>query len=332
MASTRAGVSRYYRQHFLRHLPALVHMATMNNTVLLCQREFGFTIILRDNDTMQEDETIVRNWVFHTVEDLANYISKHDVRAVHMGPVYPYNTMNNNGGKEARVVERFYAKEGIISLMGELMFDLDMNGNVYKRQGLCDCTQDDQVCDVCFEVYIRTAQYVMELIFFRVMKWTRYLMVFSGNRGLHFYVTDKRVITWTRDQRVRFTRWIIHMKNDMDSNVVNEIYCGYLKARFESFPALVERVRGIPKDSVEYKQAVVQAMWPVLDENVTTDAYHLHKVPMSLHPKSGNVSVIVPSALDTRFLLSRVLVHYRMIEEKRVPLDATALALAVMFK
>ena len=57
-------------------------------------------------------------------------------------------------------------------------------------------------------------------------------------------------------------------------------------------------------------------LWPFIDFNVTADARHLHKVPLSAHPDTGNVCVVAmqgrwadAAAAGDQFLPSRDCVH-----------------------
>lgn len=83
-----------------------------------------------------------------------------------------------------------------------LTFDVDMEDFLKGPQGLtrfCTCPPR-RVCDQCFKHILRPAMKTLNT-FLQDMGFRAILFVYSGRRGFNCFVLDRKVWSWTADQR-----------------------------------------------------------------------------------------------------------------------------------
>ena len=146
--------------------------------------------------------------------------------------------------RDEREMGAFYAEREAVSLeMGcvreiehfPLRFDLDID--------FCSsCTCDAKACcDVCWEAVALPAMKRLKHVLETQMEYKGLLFVFSGRRGFHAWVLDRRVWSLDREQR----------------------------------------------------RAILAQMRCNLDEDVTLNATHLCKLPLSVHAATKKRSILI---------------------------------------
>lgn len=167
----------------------------------------------------------------------------------------------------------------------------------YDRTGICGCGLEKKICTLCWRTFMDPAQLVLDYIY-AYFGLTAKFRVFSGRRGFHDYLINKRVIHMTVTQRLAFYE-SINWRNWVPGTEMHDEIYGMLKELFAANKVLSARFVPPPGpvDSPAFKEAyrrlVFETLYPKIDKPVLLDPTHLHKLPLTLHPESGNLCVVM---------------------------------------
>ncbi len=112
------------------------------------------------------------------------------------------------------VEERPYVgKTGMVPMQKELVFDLDIDES-YDRFRCCECT-DTKYCKKCWPL-ITAQAHVIDVLLKKVYNFKHILWVYSGRRGVHCWVLDRRAMHMTERARLLLVNnFCEHYKNDI---------------------------------------------------------------------------------------------------------------------
>lgn len=301
----------FYRTLFSHALPAVVHgLGTCGGRFELFQREIVPQIDLPNGNSYMR-----RYDVYRVTSDLYHAMLGECPSTIQFGAVFPGHHLErqpvvapklhemNQDVARPRDFERHTAfKTHIASPYGEMVIDVDMCSE-YKRNGICACGEDRKVCDKCWSTFLNPAQQVLDLIY-DYFGLTARFRVFSGRRGFHDWLINKRVIYMSAQQRHAFFEAIQWRNLVPGSDLCESIY-DLLAPIFDSHPVLKHRFNKKPASPYSYKEAhraaVFEALYPKMDKAVTVDATHLHKLPLTLHPVTGNLCVPIMGAVGSKY-------------------------------
>jgi DNA primase small subunit len=143
----------------------------------------------------------------------------------------------------------------------ELIFDIDLTDYDDVRR----CCSGTEICSTCWK-FVSIGGEILENILRKSFGFKKINFVFSGRRGIHCFITDREVYTYTDSHRKSILNYIENILN----NKIKSDYSNILK-----------------------KYNVDNTYLPRFDKQVTISAKHLIKVPMSIHPATGNVCVFI---------------------------------------
>jgi hypothetical protein len=217
--------------------------------------------------------------------------------------------------------------------MGEFVMDVDLesqpgndkhnnNDNKYDRSGVCACGSDKSVCDTCWALFMDPAQHVLMRLLRDMFGFKAILTVFSGRRGFHVWVLDRKAVTATTIQR---RAWIAAIKTAWrDLPWVYE----HLAPLFDTHPVLRARhdvaVEKCALSTLEkrrrafdmHRDSVMEALYPKLDEAVSFPSTHMHKAVLVPHPVTGNMCIVMGDVNSPfRFVPSEDVIRVEDIEE-----------------
>jgi hypothetical protein len=177
--------------------------------------------------------------------------------------------------------------------LGEVVLDVDLEDKVgaYDRRSVCDCVGKQQCCDVCWKVFMHSAQMVLTHLL-HSFGIRAFFFCFSGRRGLHCWIVDKNVVLWTQEQRLCFAKKLESLWQE-DTPLTDSIY-ELLEPVYEQHLA---STRWIAPGNARLlresrKRAVLEALYPKLDVPVSADATHNHKLPLMIHPGTDRLCVV----------------------------------------
>ena len=204
---------------------------------------------------------------------------------------------------------------------GEMVIDVDMSAEYsknplhYNREGICECGERKQVCDTCWSVFMNPAQRVLDHIY-RFFGLTAKFRVFSGRRGFHDWLINKRIVTMSSYQREAFYESIQWQSLTVGSELHDALY-GILAPLFDANPVLRSRLKVPPNDpsyEEKHRVAVFDNLYPKMDREVSVDQTHPHKLPLTLHPETGNLCVVMfPVGSKYECVPSKDSIHYTHI-------------------
>lgn len=123
---------------------------------------------------------------FNTIQEFKQQIQKANPDRFEIGAVYNKPPRNRD----------LVLKTEMEPIEKELVFDIDMDDYDTFRT----CCSGAQVCDKCWK-FISLAIKVMNVSFKEDFGFEHYIWVFSGRRGAHCWISDKRARTLTDAQR-----------------------------------------------------------------------------------------------------------------------------------
>lgn len=287
--------SRFYSGLFSRVLDVIISLATCGGQFELRRREIAFRYNIDGVDTM------TRNDVFNTREELMGKLIKSAPSTVMFGGIF-LGSLND----PRRVRERFLCTKDGCSAYGQFCIDVDMDD--YHRDGIrngvCHCPKYT-VCNACWAAIMEPGRAVLDYLLRTVMGFKAIFYVFSGRRGYHVWVLDRRVVTWTADQRGVVINRLQNLMWD-DEQVADVVYDllwppfekHYFKNPRQPFKCDWELLEGCthPRDIARIKRkAVFTTLYPRLDLPVSKDVTHLIKLPLVLHHSTAFFTMPLPS-------------------------------------
>lgn len=237
---------------------AILHtLATLNGKFPLEQREIA--IAWRNYSTGVEGWN--RSQVFRTWQEALAYLRKDCVNinlGALFGPPPPLSSTNKEEGPRYWQREHVF-KNGAGIARGEIVLDIDLADPPYNRSGVCDCRQERKACVRCWKAFMVPAQQVMNALM-RRLGMKRWFVVFSGRRGLHYWLCDDQVVQMSKTQRKLFVETLAK-------------------------PPTIHSEWGREVAQILQPQSI-EALYPKIDIPVGADATHLHGIPLTLHPET----------------------------------------------
>jgi DNA primase catalytic subunit len=135
---------------------------------------------------------------------------------------------------------------------------------------------------------------IIECVMIRFGVRTKDLLFFySGAKGFHCWVLDNKFFDYKPEQRAEILK-VLTLKNTPECisddiyNICDKWY-NYVKNNIPNGARFLE-LRVKPQDP---KEGILDLFGLKLDGEVTTGYNHLIKVPMALHPGSGNIATMI---------------------------------------
>lgn len=184
---------------------------------------------------------------------------------------------------------------------GELVIDVDLDdrtADLYNRVGICGCAGHKRVvCAVCWNTFMNPAQMAIETL---LVHWgiSKYIAYFSGRRGVHYMLLDDWIVALTNEERARFMD--VFAAVPTEHSVLGRAMYDLLAPFVESNPVLKARCETRVRDHRPRYQDVMRELYPKMDKPVGADASHLHGVPLTLHPDTRVLRILIGSAFDER--------------------------------
>ena len=180
------SLMKYYSDYYPKKL--ILDWLTKKNLINLKYREFGFT---------GKDNHLKRYQSFKSLDEFKKRIEFLNPIKIDIGGVY---------NKEPRN----YKKEEIICKERELVFDIDINNYDEVRK----CCQKNDICSICWK-YIVCGAKILERILTEDFGFKKIFYVFSGRRGIHCWVCDKRACVLNNIARTAIEKYI-YFRSEID--------------------------------------------------------------------------------------------------------------------
>ena len=220
---------RQMRRQFWQHVfpwHAFVKWITHQGTYPLCRRQIVFLLNYSDTLDSQHDTWSKPRRIFKTLEDMRDFAIKCGALTLQIGPVWPSEI-----DRELAYAHR-HNTPGHVAWCTELRLDIDMDdyNNVRQHVPGCNCSQaKDQgrtACRVCWDTWITQVTWPMLRYMLGPHGWAfeKWHINFSGRRGIHVWIWDARVMTWTRDMRTSFLNTLTHPSSHHLDHLVHHIY------------------------------------------------------------------------------------------------------------
>jgi hypothetical protein len=281
-------VGDYYERLFFPIAgPTLLRLATCNGQFELHQREVALE---------GERPPPLRNALFYSMTEVAETMKRKKAVAIHLGPVFPAHGLCkpyespalDNELHKPRDIDRARFASGTASPLRQFVIDVDL-----ERDRTCACGTQRQVCDVCWATYMDPAQRVLELLLREWLGFRHFFKVFSGRRGMHYWVVDRRSCLLTNAERASVVE-ALQRPRPGDPCYDDVVSC-------------LRNGSGNQGDD----EALLEMLFPKIDVAVSVDAGHMVKAPLSLHAQTGNLCVLM-GAVDGphRFVPSEDTIHW----------------------
>lgn len=260
---------------------ALVRMATCNGRFKLENVE----ISPRFRDTM------MRYTAFHTSPELIDFCQTRTPSTLQLGAVLPdydvpiTSSQDPDRGKRERA--KLLMDAGVTIGKGPFILDVDISD--FDRTGICTCKKE-VVCDACWYTFAPTVRNVTEYLLKDVYGFKGVFAVFSGGRGIHYWVMDNRVIDLGPDARsVLFDTIQTRVQFDPHYQVLMDKFLR---------PAFMENKMLSGNNKYPSDDEIFRRLYPKYDRAVSVNAYHLKKLPLMLHQTTRNICLVLPSLAD----------------------------------
>lgn len=184
-------------------------------------------------------EIVVRNLTFSGPDALRKALVMKNPTKVHIGALW----------------------DGRVAVERELVFDIDLSD--YKDRPCCGA--EKKACSRCWPL-VMAAVRALHAALINDFGYKRVLWVYSGRRGVHCWVCDRRARQLSNEARQRIL--------------------DYLAVYWDSGDA-----RALMAPFAKRMGVDVDALRPRLDAAVTKDRCHLLKIPFAVHPDTGRVCV-----------------------------------------
>lgn len=132
---------------------------------------------------------------FLNAQDLQDYCRRKYPTTLAVGPVFPCVVDRDVERKSTELIK-----------FAPIVFDVDMED--FLKDGRCtrSCKCENRaICDVCYNELLRPASLSLYHFLTEICQFKGVLMVYSGRRGFHCYILDRRVWDWSSEQRETLT-------------------------------------------------------------------------------------------------------------------------------
>jgi len=213
--------------------------------------------------------------------------------------------------------------DAMVPVQKELIFDIDID-ETFDELRCCGCVEK-KFCRKCWPLVTAQA-HVIDLFLKHLYDFKHVLWVYSGRRGVHCWVLDKKAMQMSeRGRRLLTENFTTHYKNDLATFAENpqkyylsdtiltrsmaSFFTQVLRAHFQVFAAennlfsspntrqTVEKICGNVKNSAQllanpkFAHTALHFCYPRLDAPVTRHVAHLLKLPFCVHPATFSISV-----------------------------------------
>lgn len=300
-------VIEYYRDYFdVNDILKVISLETFPT------REFGFERL---------DTGFTRNKSFVEPTHVKEYLSTFPVGGAYIGSLYEDRLLP--GDKNNKPVTIHNTKW----VGRELIFDFDMDE--YDQIRKCDCT-GRMVCIDCWFLMQKASEIIDDTLR-EDFGYKKLIWVYTGGRGYHCWVLDKKAFNLDQDQRAaiighmqlihdpkglqkidkignnsELLRTRIYEKlgrefilNEKEDKVLRDL--GFNKKKLELTREFLNTtslyrdiVESVPKGRDEqFLETVIKNLYPRIDHKVTIDVRRLIRMPGSVHIRTQNISEYV---------------------------------------
>lgn len=235
---------------------------TCDGVYSLEQREFAAEFVRSDS----QEIFMRRSLRFVSMDNLWEFIRIQRPLAVHVGAVMLPNT----------------------DLVRELVFDLDVTDK--KAFCACDCATKSPptACEQCWCFIQIGAHCLNESLRYLFGRATTPYWWYSGNRGVHGYLSNERVFTLSRldrenlvsllshDRRHPYSAFQLTLRESLQTFYTQQLY-----------PRHFEKLNTLGITHTPTQDQLMDVCWPQLDTRVTGDLKHLIRCPGTVNPKTG---------------------------------------------
>jgi len=228
-------------------------------------REFGIST--------ERNEFFNRNLYFSNVQKFKNFIlSSKNISSIHIGPISPMD-------KEAH--KR-------IPLVKEFILDIDITDYTDNKLGnLKNCCGKDTVCEKCW-IIMKLSILIIDLIYSKILGIKEYSFFFSGRRGFHCWIFEKKYRQVGKD----IMQNIIKLLSLENFQKTSPVYTLLMKN-----PEIIKTLNEMKKcdflidtDSLSDLE-LLNIYRPRIDTKPLFELNHLIKSPFTLHSKTKKMCV-----------------------------------------
>ena len=297
-------VMKYYHDHFdVNDILRVISLKTFQT------REFGFDRV---------DTGFTRNKSFLEPTHVKEYLSTFPVAGAYIGSLYKDRLLPSDKDHKAITIHN-------TPWVGrELIFDFDMDEYDLVRK--CDCT-GRMVCIDCW-VFMQKASEIIDDTLREDFGYKELEWVYTGGRGYHCWVLDKKAFNLDQDQRAAIIghMQLIHdpkglqkidkignnaellktriyekigrefILNEKEDKTLKEL--GFTKHKLDITREFLQTttlyrdiVDSVPKGKDEqFLETIIKNLYPRIDHKVTIDVRRLIRMPGSVHMSTQNIS------------------------------------------
>lgn len=294
----RVDAGRDARRSFYGHLfplvvDVIVALATCGGQFKLEQREIALRFLIDGSDVQKRDI------VFHNAQELVDRLVRTTPATIQFGGIF-LGSLNDPGRKQ----ERYLCTKDGCSAYGQFCIDVDMEDYGALRDGICKCPPYT-VCNRCWHALLEPGRELLDYVLRDVMGFKAILYVFSGRRGYHVWVLDKRVTMWTAYQRASVTHRLQNLvwtdeyiaqvayRKLWPSFELNLLRNNPCQTYAEDWALLEPYKRPQEMEKIK-RDAVLTALNFKLDRPVSEDVTHLVKLMLVLHQETGYFTIPIP--------------------------------------
>ena len=216
-------LKKYYSQYYPSEL--IINWLTKNDKKNLKKREFCFT---------SQNDKYIRYQSFKSLAEFKRRILTLNPIKIDIGGIYNQeprhyieNKNNNNNNIEFICEEK------------ELVFDIDISDYDDVRK----CCQNNDICTKCWK-YIISGAKILERILKEDFGFQKIFFVFSGRRGIHCWVCDKRACLLNKNARTAIEKYIYYEKvQDNKDNKSNKNKRNFAEPVYPSYESAVSLIK-----------------------------------------------------------------------------------------
>ena len=238
-------LKKYYYLYYPSKL--IIDWVTKNDIKRLKNREFCFTL---ENDIYRRYQS------FKSLTEFKNRISFLNPIKIDIGGIY--NQEPRNYSEHKNNIE-------LICEEKELVFDIDITDYDEVRK----CCQKNDVCSKCWK-YIVCGAKILERILKEDFGFEKIFFVFSGRRGIHCWVCDKRACVLKQNARNAIERYIYYerVKEDSSNNNIKKLKRNFAEPIHPSYLSAVSLIKNDFYDIIKEQDLLNDIYFKKLLKNI----------------------------------------------------------------
>ena len=212
----------------------------------------------KDREFRFEFQTSWKNMHFETRQIFSSFVESNNIVRIHIGALYEINAL---------------PKKNIV-------FDIDITDFKFRK---C-CSSFPKLCEKCILI-IKLDALILNILLKKILGYSDVRFFFSGMKGIHCWVFDKKSLELDLDTRKKVIDLIAKKPQNNNSFLLNFLLSD--KDVLNTLDEIKKEISHLHSNNTGLKlnenKILLKEFWPIIDKGPSYDIKHVVKCPLTVH-------------------------------------------------